>query len=429
MRIGIIGGGLSGVSLQHYLTHDSEILEKQPKIGGLCSSYQKDGFTYDIGGHALFSRNPAIMDTYTNLLSDNMHYCRRDNKILYKDKYVKYPFENGLSVLDKEDILACVKDFIENKRDSYSNFKEWIYYTFGTTIAESYLIPYNEKIWKTPLPDLNTEWVDRIPKPPLEDILKAAIGIDTEGYTHQLNFGYPTNGGIESLVTSFKKEGSDIRTNYRIESISKTNNEWIVSDGTTKLKFDKLVITAPLVEILPLIENVPEDIISAAQNLKHNAIRVVMLGVDNESLNERSCVFIPDPNVIAHRVCFMGYFSKNNVPEGKSSLIAEITMPEGSELYNMSNDAIIEKAAQDLHGISILNKNEIIVGDVTNNKYGYVVPDKNYRQNINKIRDYTNSVGIELLGRFGEHDYINMDQVITRSKALAEKLNKLDNSF
>ena len=45
--------------------------------------------------------------------------------------------------------------------------------------------------------------VDRIPKPPLEDIIRSAEGNNSEGYLHQLFFHYPKKGGIESLVKSF----------------------------------------------------------------------------------------------------------------------------------------------------------------------------------------------------------------------------------
>ncbi|UCD93309.1 MAG: NAD(P)-binding protein, partial [Methanobacteriota archaeon] len=55
--IGILGGGLTGLTLGS-LIPESQILEKEEVVGGLCRSKTKDGFTYDIGGsHVLFSRN------------------------------------------------------------------------------------------------------------------------------------------------------------------------------------------------------------------------------------------------------------------------------------------------------------------------------------------------------------------------------------
>jgi len=119
MNIGIIGGGLSGISLQYYLKHPSIILEKNNNIGGLCRTFEKQGFYYDIGGHALFSKDKQIMNTINTVLSDNFHFCKRINKILFKNKYVKYPFENELSTLNKEDTFDCLFNFIENEFKSY----------------------------------------------------------------------------------------------------------------------------------------------------------------------------------------------------------------------------------------------------------------------------------------------------------------------
>ena len=63
------------------------------------------------------------------------------------------------------------------------------------------MVPYNEKIWNYKTEDMSLHWVDgRIPRPPVEDIIKSAIGIETEGYTHQSVFNYPIHGGIEAMV-------------------------------------------------------------------------------------------------------------------------------------------------------------------------------------------------------------------------------------
>ena len=51
---------------------------------------------------------------------------------------------------------------------------------------------------------MGLEWVGRIPKPPMEDVVKSALGIETEGYTHQLYFRYPLHGGFES-----RRQGDD----------------------------------------------------------------------------------------------------------------------------------------------------------------------------------------------------------------------------
>ena len=55
------------------------------------------------------------------------------------------------------------------------------------------------------------------------------------------------------------------------------------------------------------------------------AVRVVLVGVKDESLRDRNATYLPDPSVIAHRVCHMAWFSRINAPAGCSSLVAEVT--------------------------------------------------------------------------------------------------------
>jgi protoporphyrinogen oxidase len=426
MNIGILGGGLSGITFQKHLSHSSEILEKEDKIGGLCRSFEKSGFTYDIGGHILFSKDKTIMDIIKNTLNYNINYCRRNNKIIYKDRFVKYPFENELCALDKEDTYECLTDYIINNNPKPENFKEWIYYTFGKGIAEKYLVPYNQKIWKTDLCKMSLEWVERIPKPPVQDIIKSALGIETEGYTHQLNFLYPKTGGIESLISSMQDTVKKKTTNYEIKEIRKKENSWVVSDEKEKKEFDKIVITFPLKEAIRCFNNVPDIIINAVSELRHNMVKVVFVGLNNESLLDKSAIYVPQEDVCFHRLCYMGYFSKNNVPNGKSSVIAEITTNMENEYYRMDDSLIIEKVIDDLQKLHLINQSDISVTDVKSFEYGYIVYDKSYYKNINLIKQYFQSIGVTLLGRFGEFEYINMDEVIKRSIGLAKEYNSKD---
>ena len=175
MKIGILGGGLAGLSLGYFLhqkDYDFLILERNPETSGLLKSIQIEGFTFDVGGsHIIFSKDKEILNFMVSLLGDNVIRNRRNTKILYKGHYVKYPFENGLADLPKRDNFECLYYFVQNliaKEKGLlkppTNMKEWFYYTFGKGIAEKYLIPYNEKIWKFDSAFMDTQMVERIPK-------------------------------------------------------------------------------------------------------------------------------------------------------------------------------------------------------------------------------------------------------------------------
>jgi len=107
MKTAILGGGLTGCTLAYLLKDKGiEIIEKEDECGGLMRSIQEDGFTFDIGGsHIIFSKDKDILNFMISLLDGNYVQRRRNAKILYKGRFIKYPFENSLVDLPKEDIL------------------------------------------------------------------------------------------------------------------------------------------------------------------------------------------------------------------------------------------------------------------------------------------------------------------------------------
>jgi hypothetical protein len=155
----------------------------------------------------MFSRNRDVLALMVEVLGENVHQRRRDNKIWFKGRLVKYPFENDLAALPKEDNFECIYRYLENPHAGIEprNLAEWSYKTFGEGISNLYFLPYNRKIWNYDPASLGLEFVARIPKPPMADVLKSSIGIPTEGYLHQLHFYYPIEGGYEELVHAFAR--------------------------------------------------------------------------------------------------------------------------------------------------------------------------------------------------------------------------------
>ena len=424
MNIGILGGGISGLTLQRFLRHPSEVLEKEAVSGGLCRTFWKDGFGFDIGGHILFSKHQHVTDLVNRLLGDNINHCRRANKILFRGRYVKYPFENDLGALEKQDCYDCLIDYLKNDFPEPANLEEWGYRAFGRSIAEKYFLPYNRKIWKTEPREMGLDWVGRVPKPPLEDVVKSALGIDTEGYTHQLHFRYPLRGGFEALVRTIIIDPSRVHCDSSIQSIRKNESGWTVVAGQTRWQFDHLVITFPIQEAIRCFDDMPANVVEAMDGLRYNSLRVAFVAVNNESLMDKSAIYIPDPAVLPHRVCCMGYFSPNMVRPGTSSLVAETTVRSGDATDRLSNDDFLGVVIGDLDRSGILRQRDVIVRDTRRFEYAYPVYDHAHSRNTRIIRAHFAKQGIDLLGRFAEFDYINSDEVMRRAIVMAERLNE-----
>src|SRR5262249_51831721 len=140
---------------------------------------------------------------------------------------------------------------------------------------------------------------------------------------------------------------------------------------------------------------------------------------------DKSAVYIPDPTVHPHRVCFMGFFSPNVVKPGTSSLVAETTTRPGDAVDRMSDVDFLDLVVDDLDRVGILRKQDVILRDTRRVEYAYPVYERDYAKNVATLRDYFASIGVEQLGRFAEFDYINSDECIRRALVLADKLNAL----
>lgn len=427
MTIGILGGGISGIALAAQLGEDVEVLEKRSRIGGLCGSIIDQGYTFDAAGpHIMFSRNKEVLQLMVDALADNVHQRRRENRIWFKGSLVKYPFENDLASLPKEDTFECLYHYVVNPRadETPRNLAEWSYVTFGQGISNKYFIPYNRKIWNYDPEKIGLEFVSRIPKPPMEDVIKSAIGIPTEGYLHQLHFYYPVEGGYESLVHAFARGvRGTIRTEWEVTGVRRDGDSWVVGSRSGEEKrFDTLVSTLPVHDLVPLWIDAPDEVRRSLEPLRYNSLINVLIGVDEEQEHPYTAVYVPDPEIAFHRISFPKSFSERTAPPGRTAIMAEITANEGDGLWDASDDAVIDRVLRDLETIGFADRNKVSYRRVVRFRYGYPVYDLEYRKNVTAMRDAVARTGLHLLGRFAQFDYINSDVCVERALALGARL-------
>ena len=116
----------------------------------ITSSFCYQGFYYDVGPHIIFSRNKEVLNFMLKVGDKDLLEHSRSNQIWYKGKFIQYPFENYLGLLDKKEKEMCLEDFLNNPYSDYEpqNMYQFFLKKFGYSITEKYLLPYNKKIWK-----------------------------------------------------------------------------------------------------------------------------------------------------------------------------------------------------------------------------------------------------------------------------------------
>jgi protoporphyrinogen oxidase len=432
MRLGVIGAGPSGLCLGMFLEHETEILEAKAEPGGTAGSIDVAGFTFDHGPHIMFSKNTEILDFMVASLGENVHRCRRNNRIAYAGGLVRYPFENDLAALPKSETYECLRDYFINPwRERYpepADLREWFLHHFGQAMCEKYFFPYNEKVWNVPVAELSMLWADRIPRPPAEDVVKSAIGIPSEGYLHQLFYHYPLRGGYQAISDAWA-EIAHPELGFRVRGVSLPASCGVtVSSDSEERHYDRVISTIPLDRLLAIADfPIPDRVRAAADELLVNPMIVVSLGVAGCDPAQMTAVYFPSSDFCVNRVSFPATFSPHNAPDGCYSIQAEITCRRDDPTWAWSDQRAVDHVIAGLIEAGILpHPDAVTLAHVQRVEHAYVVYRRGYERHAALVRDWFPLQGIDLCGRFSHFEYLNVDGVVARAMELAGRMNGRD---
>src|SRR6476469_2910849 len=123
-KIVIIGAGPTGLGAAYRLKElgyrNFQLYERSGYIGGLASSFTDSaGFTWDIGGHVMFSHYKYYDKCFEDLMGSDYQENMRECWLRMFDTWVPYPFLNIIRYLPKEVTCECLTGLIEaqTKRD------------------------------------------------------------------------------------------------------------------------------------------------------------------------------------------------------------------------------------------------------------------------------------------------------------------------
>ena len=434
MQIAILGAGVSGLALARTLVErghspeDITLFEARSEPGGLCRAKKVDGFVYDIsGGHILFSKNTEVMQWMIDTAGGDEAFVKRDRntKIRFEDRWVHYPFENGLGDLPDQAKFDCLQGYVKawhertmHETAAPTDFAGWIQWRFGDGIAKHFMDPYNEKIWKRPLSQVTSSWVaGRVPDAPVDDVLRSAIGIRTEGYTHQSIFYYPKKDGFQMITDGFASTlTARIRLNTPVESLTRHGEGWRVNGED----FDAVVNTVSMNKLPDLVEGMPDDVATAMRGLAFNSIQCFLLALNRPEHPNLSWIYLPHHEQgPVNRVTYLSNYSPGNAPEGKTSFLAEVTFPGNTP---SPGPELVDEVVAGMEHAGLLSKDEVMFTDRSECKYAYIVYDHDLDERRRISLAWCRDNGIEPLGRFGGYNYHNSDQCVIAARELADKL-------
>lgn len=122
MKIIILGAGFSGISTGYHLKQkgfENIIYEKSPKIGGLCGSFEKSGFTFDKFIHMSFTKSKYVQNLFKK--SSDYYVHKSDAMNYYYGTWLKHPAQNNIKPLSTFEKINIIKDFIQRPEKNKRN--------------------------------------------------------------------------------------------------------------------------------------------------------------------------------------------------------------------------------------------------------------------------------------------------------------------
>lgn len=425
----IIGAGLAGLSCALHLNRPALVVEAAPHVGGKAMSEQFDGFTFDVTGHWLHLRDPAMRALALKLCGDE-HFLRisRISRIWSHGVYTRYPYQANTWGLPPDVIKECVMGAIEADRrrppttrleDEPENFADWIRYYFGEGIARHFMIPYNAKLWGVPATEITSRWCQRfVPRPSLDEIVAGAVGCNEIAMGYNATFLYPRTGGIQTLAEALADAVGRERITLGdgVAQIDADARVATLASGR-RIAYRHLVSTMQLPRLIDAIEAVPAEVRAARGKLRGNEVRYLNVGVDGPLGQPDHWIYVPEESWPFYRV---GSFSNANpamAPAGCSSLYIEMSDRD------TPLEALTDRIGEGLVAMGLIDSPARIQfmheRRIAN---AYVIYDFAYDDSRAAVHAWLDRAGIASIGRYGDWNYSSMEDALIDGRTIADKL-------
>jgi len=427
----ILGGGLAGLSTAHHLgglgVRSRLVVEAKERVGGTAGSVTTGAFTFDYTGHLLHLHDPYGQALILDLLKDNLASHERKAWIYSQGAYTRYPFQANTKGLPPATVAECVAGFLETVHRPVAplqdaDFLSWSRATFGEGITRRFMRPYNEKLWRTPLSRMTTEWQGRfVPKPSPSEVVYGAVAENNALFGYNATFRYPVRGGIQSLPDALagRLEPGVVRTESPVTAIDLREKVARVA-GLGEVRYERLVNTLPLNVFLDLATPLPDDVKAARKDLRWNTVWNLNLGIDRPAPADKHWIYYPEKRFPFYRVGYSSNFSPHLAPEGHSALYLEATRPGGTRVVRDKLEAAMLKGMREA---GILRRSDEISAKIWMPvPVGYVVYDRARTPAVGTIFRHFAALGVESIGRYGGWKYSFMEETILDGKRCAERL-------
>ncbi len=369
----ILGAGPAGMAVADGLIDangdDFVLLEKGPYLGGLARTVDwGDIGKHDLGPHKIFTLDRKLIRRVEGLLPESDWLTREKISSIYMNgHYLPYPPSPfslagvfGMPAFIRMVVgygIARIKNIFVS--DNPITFEEDLANRMGMPLYEVLFKPIAVKLWGNPQ-KLDVKLSQgRVQTPSLIEVLGRLLKLKNNSEFEALTFRYP-KGGLGRIWSAIETK-SEAKGKFLFEhkvtrlvadkgTIKEIHYQVDGTQGRIEIgSDDQVVSTLPLSFTTKLLsESLPKHLPTLAEKvLAMNDLLLVFLHVDCASLLDESWVFVPDPNIIFHRLSEQESFDPEMTKKG-SIVCCEIMSGPDRPLSGKTDDELYVEAVKGL---------------------------------------------------------------------------------
>jgi protoporphyrinogen oxidase len=416
----IVGAGISGLATAAFSPDpDYLVLEADREIGGYCKTVKRDGFVWDYSGHFFHFKHPEIEAWLrARMPGQNIRVVQKRSFISYRGRMIDFPFQKNIHQLPQDEFIDCLHDLFfarapaalvggEAARAPETNFKEMLYARFGRSIAEKFLIPYNEKLYACDLATLDRDAMGRFfPHADLVDIVRNMKVADNASYN--ATFSYPEGGAIEYIkaLASALRPGA-IALDEPLVGLDL--NRKVARTPRREISFERLVSSMPFNRLVALAGLTHDPSI-----FTWNKVLVFNLGFDRKGPRQPHWVYYPDRERVFYRI---GFYD-NIFDTDRMSLYIEIGFPAGVEV---DQAAMRARVLEDLRREGLVTDHQLVAEHSVVMDPAYVHITRASMAEHQRLAALLAEQDVHSIGRYGGWTYCSIEDNMVEARNLVAR--------
>jgi protoporphyrinogen oxidase len=320
-------------------------------------------------------------------------------------------------------IVKVIADFVAQgaKDEEIKTYEDWLRVAYGRSFAEWFPERYTLKYHTTEARNLTTDWMGlRMYRPSLEEVLRGALAPASPNVHYIQSFRYPKRGGFQSYVAGLSARHR-IELGCEVVRIEPRARTLAFANGRSE-RYDALVSSIPLPELVRLVAGAPPDVLAAAERLACSSCVLVNLGVGRDDFASTHISYFYDLDVVFPRVSYPHRMSAGNAPAGKGCIQVELYFSKQYRPFAGRPSDWIEPTIRDLVRCGVLREDdELLVKDAVFVPYANIIFDHPRAEALAAVHGFLDDAAIRPCGRYGEWAYFWTDDSYKSGERAAER--------